>query len=261
MYEIGCSGWAYDSWKGPFYPLNPKDDLLKLYSNVFDTVEIESTYYAIPDEKKLNKWYNETPDNFIFSPKLPKIITYDNLLLNVETLFNSYINSIKTLDNKLGVTLIQIPPFLDYTNGINHLKDFIKLFPEDLKFAIEFRNNSWLNNDVYSILKDKNIILGWVERPEIKIDNILTSDYIYFRLMGDESVLHKKDFGSIKIDRNNDIKKWADILNKNVNNVKTIFIYANNHFQGFTPGTINILREYLGLKKLNLKIDKQSKLF
>ena len=262
MYKIGCSGWAYNPWIGPFYPLNSKpDDLLKLYSNVFDTVEIESTFYAIHDTKRLDKWYNEVPDNFVFSPKLPKIITYDNMLVNIETMFKSYTDSIKTLNNKLGVTLIQIPPFLDYNKGINRLKEFIKLFPDDLRFAIEFRNKSWFNSDVYSLLRDKNIILSWIERPEIKISNILTSDYIYLRLMGDKSVLHKKDFGSIKLDRTEEIKEWTDIINKNINNAKTVFIYANNHFQGFTPGTVNIVREELGLGRLNLKMDKQKTLF
>ncbi len=262
MYRIGSSGWAYNSWIGPFYPLNHKsDNLLNLYSNVFNTVEIESTFYAMPDPKNLYKWYNETPDNFIFSPKLPKIITYDNILSNIENMFKSYTNSVRALDNKLGITLIQIPPFLDYNNGINRLKEFIKLFPEDLMFAIEFRNNTWLRNDVYSLLRDKNIILGWVERPEISISDILTSDNIYLRLMGDESVLHKKDFGSIKIDRTVEITEWADIIKKNYNNVKNIFIYANNHFQGFTPGTLNILMEKLGLGKINLKMDRQKTLF
>jgi uncharacterized protein YecE (DUF72 family) len=113
-YHIGCSGWSYTSWKGPFYPPNLENsDWLRFYSQVFDYVEIDSSFYSIPDQFMVKNWVKRTPDNFRFTAKFPKVITHDKLLADVEENVEQFLENIEPLEKKTLALLIQLPHSLE----------------------------------------------------------------------------------------------------------------------------------------------------
>jgi uncharacterized protein YecE (DUF72 family) len=113
QYYIGCSGWSYSSWQGPFYPLNIENSQwLRYYSQVFDFVEIDSTFYRMPNPFMVKNWYKRTPDNFRFTAKFPKIITHDKRLKNVQKELEYFLESISGVEEKILALLIQLPPSL-----------------------------------------------------------------------------------------------------------------------------------------------------
>jgi uncharacterized protein YecE (DUF72 family) len=110
-YHIGCSGWSYTSWNGPFYPPNLENsDWLRFYSKVFDYVEIDSSFYRIPNQFMVKNWVKRTPDNFRFTAKFPKVITHDKLLVDVEEDVERFLENIEPLEKKTLALLIQLPP-------------------------------------------------------------------------------------------------------------------------------------------------------
>lgn len=249
--RIGCSGWSYKTWVGPFYPQGTKQgDFLKLYSRVFDTVEIDSTFYTPPSEMMINRWSAQTPHNFLFCPKMYGKVTHDNKLNNVEVILRNFLDNISKLGSKLGPVLIQMPPSFSFDKGVDSLKEFLPLLPKDLHFAIEFRHNSWFVDSTYSLLSDNNVTLAWSEIPMAKNPGVLTSDKVYLRLVGDRSI-KESDFGKVQRDKDLEINKWAGMLDDKKDDIEKAYVYSNNHFQGFGPASANLMARALGLEERN----------
>ena len=158
---IGTSGWSYKEWEGVFYP-NSKTSKLSFYSKVFDTVEIDSTFYAFPAKGLAVGWAKNTPESFVFSAKLPQAITHERKLEvrkgAREELFR-FLELMKPLidGGKLGPVLIQLPPSFSFGSDYDKLKGFLAALPEDVWFAVEFRHGSWLRDVVWSLLKERNV--------------------------------------------------------------------------------------------------------
>ncbi len=247
--RIGCSGWSYKTWVGPFYPPGTKPgEYLKLYSRVFDTVEIDSTFYSAPADFIVRKWLDATPDGFIFCPKMPGQITHENKLENVDVILEKFLNTMRKLKPKLGTILIQMPPSFSCDTGLDALRDFLPLLPDDLEFAIEFRHDSLFNDTIYNMLRDHNVTLAWTEIPMAKNPAVSTTKHVYLRLVGDRSI-KESEFGSIQREKSSEINHWAGILDKRRDDIEKAYVYSNNHFQGFGPATANIMYRTLGLEE------------
>ena len=136
--HIGTQGWNYDGWVGSFYPpRTTAKETLSLYAKIFDTVEVDSTFYAIPPETTVLNWYNRTPDDFTFSVKLPSEITHKNRLRDSQEFLLTFLERMQSLKHKLAVILVQLPP--DFSPSENSaLHNFLKQLPEDFSFAFEF---------------------------------------------------------------------------------------------------------------------------
>ena len=125
-YYVGCSGWSYDGWKGPFYPKDLDNRYwLSYYSKIFDFVEIDSTFYKIPSKFMVNNWNKRTPKNFKFAVKFPKVITHDKRLNNVEKDIEQFYEAMEQLYDKILVFLIQLPPSLQIAEGLDLIKIFV----------------------------------------------------------------------------------------------------------------------------------------
>jgi len=245
--RTGCSGWSYSSWVGPFYPDGATPaDFLKLYSKVFHTVEIDSTYYKVPEKNTVIKWRDSTPDNFLFSPKFPGEITHKRGLDVDHSMISDFLEPMKFLGKKLGPVLVQLPAVITYNNSFDTLRNFIKMLPDDIRFAIEFRDNSWFREEVFRQLESNKIAMAWSDIPVAKSPTIITSDFIYLRLVGDRSI-DSSDFGKLKIDRQGDIIKWAEEIKSKEDEIENAFVFSNNHYQGFSPATVNIFRKAMGM--------------
>lgn len=250
-YRIGCSGWSYKTWSGPFYPSGVKaGDFLRLYSKVFDTVEIDSTFYNIPPASVVSNWAKNVPDGFLFSPKMPGTITHDNRLANVEVLLDKFLESIMNLGGKLGMILIQLPPSFSYERDRESLRGFVENLPNELKFAVEFRHHSLFREDIYSLLENNGVTLAWSEIPMTGNPGVSTTTNAYLRLVGDRSI-KDEDFGKIQKNRDDEMTRWSDKLKSVRDDVDLAYIYSNNHFQGFGPGTVNLFREKLGIPMID----------
>jgi uncharacterized protein YecE (DUF72 family) len=161
-YHIGCSGWSYTSWKGPFYPLNLENsDWLRFYSQVFDYVEIDSSFYRIPNQFMVKNWVKRTPDNFRFTAKFPKVISHDKLLVDAEDDVERFLENIEPLEKKTLALLIQLPPSLEIMQGLEGLRNLIPLLDDRFRYAVEVRHHSWFQDLAYNFFADNVICLVW----------------------------------------------------------------------------------------------------
>jgi len=258
-YHIGCSGWSYTSWKGPFYPPNlESSDWLRFYSQVFDYVEIDSSFYRIPNQFMVKNWVKRTPDNFRFTAKFPKVITHDKILVDVEEDVERFLENIEPLEKKTLALLIQLPPSLEITPGLENLRNLLPLLDDRFRYAIEVRHQSWFQDLAYNFFADNDLCLVWSQLAKIRTPPIVTTDFLYVRFIGDRSI-DEKDFGIIQKDRVSEMSNWAEQI-KNVeigkergrrSEVRDAMIAANNHYAGFGPGTVNIFRNMVGLSELS----------
>ena len=246
---------------GPFYPKGTRSsDFLKAYSKVFDTVEIDSTFYRPPSNSMIDSWRGSTPEGFLFCPKVPKEITHDLRFRNANKPMNSFLDSIRELKEKLGLVLMQLPPSITYSQGREDLSGFMDSLPADLGFAIEFRDNSWFRDDVYELLRNHSVTMAWSEVPYVNTPAVLTTSTVYLRLVGDRS-LSEESFGKVRRDMSTVIDKWSRVLNERKYSLDHVFAFANNHFQGFGPATVNSLRIGLGMEPVDWADRNQKTLF
>jgi uncharacterized protein YecE (DUF72 family) len=259
QYHIGCSGWSYSAWLGPFYPSKLENsDWLRYYSQIFDYVEIDSSFYRMPSKFMVKNWANKTPDNFRFTAKFPKVITHDKHLVDVNEEVYTYLSNMEPLQEKTIALLIQLPPSMQIMPGLQGLKDLVRILDGRFRYAVEVRHPSWFQDLAYNFFANNDICMVWSQLARMSTPPIVTSDFLYVRLIGDRSI-NEKDFGKIQKDRIIEMKQWADEIkqvesgkergrNKEVN---LAMIAANNHYAGFGPGTANLFRKMVGLPELS----------
>lgn len=247
---IGCSGWSYSSWQGPFYPSSLENKYwLPYYSNVFNYVEVDSTFYRIPDEFMVKNWDKRTPADFRFTAKFPKVITHDKKFIDVEKELTLFYNAMKPLKNKLLALLIQLPPGLKITEGMEALKQYDFFFDDTYRYAVEVRHPSWFSDLAYNFFSNNNICMVWNQLDTIRSPPIVTSDFTYLRLIGDRSI-REEDFGRIQKNRDMEMTYWSDRIKKAQTDEKELkvgIVAANNHYAGFGAATANMFRVMNGL--------------
>ena len=252
-YYLGCSGWSYDGWKGPFYPKELDNRYwLSYYSQIFDFVEIDSTFYRIPSKFMVNNWSKRTPESFRFAVKFPKIITHDKRLKDVEKDIEQFYDAMEPLYDKILVFLIQLPPSLQIAEGLELIKNLRYQLDPSFRYAIEVRHHSWFNELFYNVLKQRNYCLVWSQQDILITPPILTTDFVYLRLIGDRTI-DEKDFGKLTKERTKEMELWSKILidvgRKVKDDVKMAIMSANNHYIGFGPMTAKLFEQMLNLKE------------
>ena len=252
--HIGTQGWNYDAWVGSFYPRWTRPaDFLEVYCKAFETVEIDSSFYAIPSAASIASWYKRSTENFIFSLKLTQEITHVNRLLESEETLLRFCDRVRGLAEKLGLILIQLPP--DFSpRSLTAVEKFLPLLPTDMRFAIEFRDRHWLMDDigeyVTGLLKDNKVALTlsdgkWFTRETmINLTQQPTADFAYVRWMGSRELT---DYSRIQIDREAELEQWAQGFQALQQNVSQIYGYFNNHFAGHSPASANQFKTLLNL--------------
>ena len=203
----------------------------------------------------VKNWYRRTPDNFRFTAKVPKVITHDKRLSSFdEDQLNYFFHSISELKEKLLALLIQLPPSIDIIEGLDALRNILPFLDKGYRYAVEVRHRSWFQDLAYNFFANNKMCLVWSQLADIKTPPIVTSDFVYVRLIGDRSI-QEKDFGRIQIDRIKEMKKVVcnfkkDSDESNLSGVRFSIVAANNHYAGFGPGTVNIFRQLLGIEEL-----------
>jgi uncharacterized protein YecE (DUF72 family) len=247
---IGCSGWSHDTWQGRFYPTRlPAARWLQYYSQVFDYVEIDSTFYRTPNRNMVMRWASVTPPNFRFTAKFPQVVTHDTRLGGGLDGLLHFFEVMKPLQNKLLCLLMQLPPSLKKEEGLPKLERLIPHLWQKYRYAIEVRHESWFTKEVYDLLKKHKICLAWSQLDAIQTPPEITTDFFYLRFTGDRSV-DEKDFGKIQNDRLKEMEKWAKAVNRVKDRLSFGIVPANNHYAGFGPVAANDFRRMVGLPEV-----------
>lgn len=256
---IGCSGWSYTSWQGPFYPANLDNKLwLSYYSQVFNYVEVDSTFYRIPNQFMVKNWARRTPEDFRFTAKFPKVITHDKKFKNVEKELSLFYDAMKPLKDKLLALLIQFPPYVKITEGLEALKQYDFFFDDSFRYAVEVRHSSWFSDLAYNFFSNNNICMVWNQLEKIQSPPIVTTDFVYLRLIGDRSI-KEENFGNIQKDREQEMTYWSDkfrTVQQDEKDVKIGILAANNHYAGFGAATANMFRMMNNLPSVEWGISK-----
>lgn len=179
----GTSGFAYPAWKPAFYPAKlPATRFLEHYASRLNAVEINYTFRRLPAKSTLENWVACTPDGFVFAPKANMRITHVQRLKNAEAATELFFQTIDPLRSarRLGPVLFQLPPQLRCDTSL--LAAYLELLPKGVLCAFEFRHTSWLDEAVYGLLKQHNISLCLAESEKLEIPEVITADFVYFRL-------------------------------------------------------------------------------
>jgi uncharacterized protein YecE (DUF72 family) len=179
----GTSGFAYPAWKPAFYPKNvASKNFLAYYATRLNCVEINYTYRQLPKSSTLESWVTATPDGFVFAPKAHMKLTHILRLKNAAEFTEIFLRAIDPLRSarRLGPILYQLPPNLKC--DLSLLSDYLSLLPADLRFAFEFRHESWLVDPVYELLSQRHVCLCLAESEKLEVPKVFTADFAYFRL-------------------------------------------------------------------------------
>jgi uncharacterized protein YecE (DUF72 family) len=220
MILVGTSGYNYPEWKGSFYPSDlPAAKMLPFYASRFPTVEINYTFYRMPTPKLIAGWRAQVPPEFRFTLKAPKRITHDKRLrpADVAESVQGFITAASELGPQLAALLFQLPP--NFKKDLPLLKDFLSLLPPKTTAAFEFRNASWLEDDVYTALRDRNIALCIADSETRETPMVTTADYAYLRL-------RDEGYGDA------DIGKWTETAKRLGESATDVFVYFKHEDEG-----------------------------
>ena len=220
MILVGTSGYNYPEWKGSFYPADlSAAKMLPYYASKFRTVEINYTFYRMPTSKIVNGWAAQVPPEFRFTLKAPKRITHDKRLRAAEVAdsLRTFVSVAGELGPQLAALLFQLPP--NFKKDLPLLSEFLSLLPPETKAAFEFRNASWLDDEVYDALKARNIALCVADSEARQTPAIATADYAYLRL-------RDEGYGAA------DIAKWAEAAKQLDATCSDVFVYFKHEDEG-----------------------------
>jgi uncharacterized protein YecE (DUF72 family) len=225
LIHIGTSGWSYAHWTGKFYPTGLKNKRwLNYYSGQFKTVEINSSFYHLPTPQTFTGWKESTAADFLFSVKVSRYITHVKKLKDCREAFNRLLTAAKELGEKLGPFLFQLPPNMGKNE--DRLEEFLKILPEKYKYAFEFRNENWLTDDIFGLLEDAGCAFVISSSPGFPHKEEITADFCYIRMHG-PSNLYSSSYS------NDELKKCASLIKKNLKKNIENYVYFNNDARGY----------------------------
>jgi len=274
---IGCQGWNYDDWvtraggETILYPNGTRAaGMLEIYARAFETVEVDSTFYALPALATVENWAKRTPPGFTFSLKLPQEITHTNMLRVAESagVLTEFCERARTLEEKLAVVLVQLPPQFDFSRENAHaLKTFVEALPTDIRFSIEFRAPAWLHNArVLALLNQYGVAPALVEGEWIvhetfwKTINEMKTDFAYVRFMGARNLTR---FDIVQRAQDENLRLWNKAIAKLLAaRDKHVFAYFSNFYEGHAPASANKLKHSFGQTVTNPnELEDQPSLF
>jgi uncharacterized protein YecE (DUF72 family) len=234
---LGTSGWSYADWEGTLYPEGlPSGSRLAEYAKHYPTVEIDSTFYGTPRRSTVQNWREVAPDGFLFAAKFPKEITHERNLVGAEAEAENFLDTMTGLGVRLGPLLLQLPPSFD-VEGMGVLEDFLERLPEGFRYAVEVRHRSWLGSDLPEMLSERGAALTLIDYPRMPRMEEATTDFSYIRWLGDRREFPEGHTHLKKV-RDDDLLWWSELVDRFLEEGRTVFAYANNHYQNHSPSTL-----------------------
>jgi uncharacterized protein YecE (DUF72 family) len=236
-YHFGTSGWHYDHWRHRFYPRGlAKAKWLEFYTTHFTTVELNNSFYRLPSEAAFAAWRDSSPASFAFAVKVSRFITHIKRLKNTQEAIETFISRTRILEGKLGPLLYQLPPNMHRDD--DRLDLFLSTLPQGMKYVVEFRHPSWLEDKVFEILHKRNVGLCVFDMPSLSCPLVANADFAYIRFHGSTGL-----YSSCYSDE--ELASWAKKLADLSTNLKAMYIYFNNDFKAFAVKNAVTLRGYL----------------
>jgi uncharacterized protein YecE (DUF72 family) len=233
MIWVGTSGYNYPEWKGSFYPSDlPAAKMLPYYAARFPTVEINYTFYRMPNERLVSGWAGQTPSPYKLTLKAPRRITHDSRLRNCGPLATAFCDVAATLGDKLGALLFPLPPSLK--KEVAALDAFLADLPPKARAAFEFRHPSWLDDEIVARLAARNVALCIADSEKLSTPVKVTADFAYFRL---------RDEGYTA----DDIGRWAETIARETAACRDVYVYFKHEEQGKGPELARLLMDRLGI--------------
>jgi len=242
---LGTSGWSYADWEGSLYPeALPSASRLAEYVKHFATVEIDSTFYGTPRRSAVEKWREIVPEGFLFAAKFPQEVTHEKNLVDTRSEAETFVHTMQALEDRLGPLLLQLPPSFT-VEGLGVLEDFLSTLPQGPRYAVEVRHRSWLGSDLPALLREHGVALTLIDYPKMPRMEEATTDFAYIRWLG-----NRREFPEghthLKKNRDDDLTWWSDLVDRFLEEDRTVFAYANNHYQNHSPST---LERFLELRR------------
>jgi len=259
--RLGTSSWSCQDWVGTFYRTGtPPADFISAYAKKFNTVEIDSTFYAIPRASTVEGWRDRTPEGFLFSAKAPQRITHEKFLVDCVPDLTQFLKVMSILGGRLGPVLLQFPYYAKKSGVggeefLKRLGNFLPSLSKDFQWVVEVRNKAWLGKALLEMLGEHGIPLAlidhpWMYRPDELFgkQGIETGPFAYIRWLGDRYGIEKKAtaWNETIVDRRSDLEHWVTHMVRLLQRRVPVFGYANNHYGGYALGTLDLLYELLG---------------
>lgn len=238
--RIGTSGFHYDHWKGIFYPEGlAKKDWFSFYAEHFDTLEVNNTFYRVPDRKTFEAWRDQTPRKFAYTLKFSRFASHDKRLLSPDRTISYFLERASPLLSRTAAILVQLPP--RWRVDIARLDDFLAHAPRRHRWAVEVRDQSWLTDEVYETLARHNAALC-IHDMLPDHPRLLTAPWTYVRFHGAGG--GSKYAGSYT---DGQLREWAGVIERAVNKGRDVLVYFNNDQHGHALRNALRLRELLDM--------------
>lgn len=229
---VGTSGWQYDSWVDPFY--EGEAPSLASYARRLSTVEINGTFYGLPDTETVREWAESVDAQFAFSVKASRYLTHMKKLKDPAEPLGRLLTALEPLSEKLHVLLVQLPP--RWRCNPDRLRAFVRHLPEGLRCAFEFRDPSWYSREVYQILRDENLAFCIYHLQDHHAPREVTADYVYIRLHGAAGKYQGSYAGE-------QLAGWAGAISSWSRAGKDVYVYFDNDQEAAAPADALRLRE------------------
>lgn len=270
--HVGTSSWSSTDWYGVFYPpeLAPSE-FITHYAQHFDTVEIDSTFYRHPSDSMVRHWARRAPAGFRFAAKVPQVITHEKYLHDCEEEITRFVTTMSGLGEKLGPMLLQFPYVAkkkagqEYQTGDafrERLSRFLAALPTSaFRFAVEVRNSHWVKPALLDLLREHRVALTlscYYTMPALselmKRMDVVTADFTYIRFLGHHQRMNtlidklmkeqgkEKQWNELVEDRSHEMKQWITAIRQLVERKIDVFVYFNNHYAGYAPGSIELFK-------------------
>ncbi len=235
MVWVGTSGWNYPHWRSVFYPSDLSSrSWLSFYARSFSAVEVNYSFYHLPKVETYRKWFEQTPEEFLFALKASRFLTHVKRLKEARTPLENFLENSAALGDKRGPIFFQLPP--SFKVDLVRLEEFLKILPRGMRFAFEFRHPSWFGEEVYRLLRKYNAALIFADTPRYPYAEVRTADFFYLRLHGHEA-LYASSYSDKQLeDYAAKIREWG--------REGEGFVFFDNDFSGFA------VKNALHLKKL-----------
>ncbi|NLD72627.1 MAG: DUF72 domain-containing protein [Chloroflexi bacterium] len=236
--RIGTSGWHYAHWRGLFYPEGlSSEGYLAFYREYFDVVEINNTFYRLPEESTLATWRDTAGDGFLFAAKASRYLTHMKKLKDPEEPAATVLRRLEVLGDRLGPILFQLPP--RWRVNVERLAHLLEILPTTHRYAFEFRDGTWFDDRVYALLAEHRAALCIYHMGTITTPKIATSDLIYIRLHGPSDSPTGHYLPEALAGWAEDVERWAA-------EGRTVYCFFNNDAEGYAIADSQALRGLLG---------------
>ncbi len=234
--HIGCSGWSYDDWRGRFYPPDLKTaEWFIHYARYFDTVEINNTFYRLPSTQTFKVWHAQAPEGFVYAVKASRYLTHIKRLKDARAPLNKFLRRARQLREHLGPILYQLPP--RWHLNLERLESFLDLLPADLQHVFEFRDQSWMTEEVLQLLDKRNASFCTHDFPGMAVPRRAVGPIAYVRFHGAEGIYCGQYSKSA-------LSRWWNWMEKQVHSGRDLYVYFNNDAEA------QAVRDALQLKQM-----------